>query len=527
MSARTLRAAAGIADHPGVCHRRAVSHMRRGGSRNGRAGGGGGGPPPPPAMEIWLAIGDSETAGRAATGFDPGLVPTDGSVLTWDWTTSAFVTAEETNSRQAAGTSWTAIFGAYRQARVGGTVAVINAGQGSSTSDEWLPSSLVIYSGSTNLYTWALAAITQALSDNPGATFAGFLQYDGANDAALATPAWHTNWATTHAAFRAAIAGAASAPLIYSQLPDLTPTLGTIVTWGTVRSQQAGYASASNLMIEVSRWGSWRPSTEYGIHGEIVTNQVVAWQMDRRVAGLADSWPEAEIADYATNDLYPIPANLTLSGSEISELRDNVTGLALVQATSANRPTIVDPDAAFNGQPTILHGSNKWLQAAAGAVATHTYLHDGTGMSIVGLWDDEGSTADGVWINTVNGSATPGIWVRRNSTSIQINIYRAANVIYRQCPVTFAAPVGKTIVVIRFRLGKLEMRIGEAWAWTQGTFIGGAPVSTNHSPLKIGAQGALHFGGTTGRITMFNRFLTDFELFSIAKNYRDDYAVDF
>jgi hypothetical protein len=116
-------------------------------------------------------------------------------------------------------------------------------GAGSLSTANWLPS-VDPQSGYQRIVTR-----TQAALATTGATLAGFLLYDGANDAALPTPAWAANWTTTLASLRTDLS-APTQPIIYSRLCPTAPASG-FGQWAAVRSDQNGWQAATRYMVDV------------------------------------------------------------------------------------------------------------------------------------------------------------------------------------------------------------------------------------------------------------------------------------
>jgi hypothetical protein len=483
---------------------------------------------PNTAIEVWLAIGDSEMRGwHGADAAPAGLIPTDGSVLTWNWATSAFVNAAENSGINSSDKGLLpAFFGTYRQQRVGGVVAVVNAAYGGVLSSDWLSGSSVIPSGlTTNLYTNAINAIGLALAV-PNTLFAGFIDWNGANDATLGSPNWNTNMTTVMASLRASIAGASTKKRVYAQLPNLTPGLPACVAqWPTVRTQQAAHATSLDVMVEVDRWINWGGSTDYGIHPLALGSQVVAWQMDRRIAGLADSWPTtapSAMRGYA-NRIDPQTANLHFAtGSDVDSLTDVASGLAYTQTTSSARPAQVATDSAFNNQPVLNFVDDSLTNTNTTALA---HLHNGLGGTFSIVFDDNASSYDGLILSTAPGGGGNGIWIRRTSNQFQVFIWRGGGAVYYQIFQALTIPQGKTILWFRFKTGALQIRIGESWNWSDGVFIGGA--------ANTGAHGAIAFGGSSGLnaqisladFTSWAAYLTDFEIYQMCGDYRTRFAV--
>lgn len=145
------------------------------------------------------------------------------------------------------------LFAWRRQQVVGGQVGVVIASKLGIASALWRPSD------PSGLYAAIVARLRTALAG--GGTLAGALLVDGTNDAAAKDVAangdWDLNWSTTLAALALDVPALSGKPLYYYQLPATRPSFITDVSWQAVRTLQAGYQSASRIMVPARDSGPW------------------------------------------------------------------------------------------------------------------------------------------------------------------------------------------------------------------------------------------------------------------------------
>lgn len=223
----------------------------------------------PPTTEVWVAVGDSEAAGRGDVGdlsvVLPGYPPASGlRMLRTSETWRALAEPCADGAVPSVGVGPMGMFGYLRSLAIGREVAIVNCAIGGLKSSQWLPSS-----DPASPYAKCLARALPALSQD-GAYLGGYLQYDGANDAVEAVCTWGANWEATHAALRAAIG---QAPLVYTRLPAFVPTDMSYPTWSDVRAQQIAFATSGRTMVQAPE-GPWREA--YKLHLTTAGNYAVA-----------------------------------------------------------------------------------------------------------------------------------------------------------------------------------------------------------------------------------------------------------
>lgn len=222
----------------------------------------------PPTTEVWIAVGDSETAGVGdpadlVTVF-PGY-PAAGLRMVRAgglWTQLAEPCAD--GAWPPVGVGPSGMFGQMRSAQIGKPVCVVNCGVGGYKSSQWLPSS-----DPNSAYQRCLSRAMAALT-YPGAYLGGYLLYDGANDATEAVCSWAANWDVTLPSLQTWIGPART---IYTRLPAFVPTDMAYPTWNDVRAQQAAWATSDRVMVQAPE-GPWREA--YKLHLTTAGNYAVA-----------------------------------------------------------------------------------------------------------------------------------------------------------------------------------------------------------------------------------------------------------
>jgi hypothetical protein len=225
--------------------------------------------------DVWLAVGESGTAGVGnpadLAAVYPGypqstLYMMRTTLLQWQSLSEPCADG----SYPPVGVGPMGMFGGLASAaRSNRQVAIINAGVGSTRSDQWLPND------ASNLYKNALARILPA-SARPNATFRGFLHFDGLNDAAFtASPAWAANWSTIESTFRAELgARATGKPWIYVRVFQNAPTDLAYPGFASVVSQQLAWATANRIMVTPPE-GPWREEPQH-VHLSTAGNYTLA-----------------------------------------------------------------------------------------------------------------------------------------------------------------------------------------------------------------------------------------------------------
>lgn len=217
---------------------------------------------PQRTTEVWVALGDSEMAGREDPAAAPvGYPPLSG--LKMFRTGGPYATLAEPCADGVyppVGVGPGGMFAWQRSQYLGAEVCLVNCAVGGVKSSQWMPSE-----SPSSLYRMALARAHAAITQ-PGCYLAGYLLYDGANDATEAVCTWSANWTTTLAALQAELG---AARVVYTQLPPTEPTDMSYPTWDDVRAQQAAWASAQRAMVAAPD-GPWREA--YKLHLNMAGN---------------------------------------------------------------------------------------------------------------------------------------------------------------------------------------------------------------------------------------------------------------
>jgi hypothetical protein len=234
-----------------------------------------------PPTDVWLGIGDSETAGRGKLSEAPvGYPPVDGSLLMFKSVAAGFQTLDEPcgdGVDAENGVGPVGLFGWLAAQETGRVTCAINAGKGGSLTSQWLPG--------TAHYLDALGRAQVALSRR-NTTFRGFVAYIGANDAAFTAPTvLASNWTSTVNGLRAAIGAAATGkPVAIVQMPPTVPTDTSYPEWANCRTDIIAYdtASADNLLV-AHEDGPWREA--YKLHLTTSANYALAIKILAAVMG--------------------------------------------------------------------------------------------------------------------------------------------------------------------------------------------------------------------------------------------------
>jgi len=218
----------------------------------------------PATRDVWICLGDSEMEGRADPATAPaGYPPLDGSL----WMLRAFTPvsywdayselSEPCNvagaySSDLKGIGPAGLFGWLRAQRTGRETSALNCGHGGRRSSEQ------VYGGS---YWHSNTLRIDAALRTPGTRLAGYVLYDGANDAVDASPAYADNWTATISAY---VARYGLAPIVVTRLPTTVPSDGPYPSWESVRTQQAQLAVVLGALLVDAPEGPWIES--YHLH---------------------------------------------------------------------------------------------------------------------------------------------------------------------------------------------------------------------------------------------------------------------
>lgn len=221
---------------------------------------------PPRVREVWVALGDSEMAGKANPSTLPiGYPPSDGTL----WMLRSNSTWQQLSEPCADGAyppvgyAGAGLAGWKRQQARGGEVAVVNCAVGSTKSNEWMPGT----AGYANIVQRARAAVA-----HPGCYLGGYILFDGANDAVDASPPYQSNWETT---FQALDRDVGAGKKIITRLCPTVPTDMAYPSWSSVRSQQDALAAAApDRTIVQAPDGPWIEA--YKLHLDGDGNQALA-----------------------------------------------------------------------------------------------------------------------------------------------------------------------------------------------------------------------------------------------------------
>jgi len=229
------------------------------------------------SRDVWVCLGDSEMEGRADPVDVPvGYPPLDGSLWMlryfepstyWNaWSELTEPCNRSGTFADGKGVGPAGLFGWLRSLRTSRETGVLNCAHGGRKSSEQLE-------GGTY---WSVNTprIDAALS-TPGARLAGYVLYDGANDAVDADPAYAANWTATLGAY---VARYGSAPMIVTRLPTTVPTDGAYPSWESVRTQQAELAAALGARLVDAPEGPWIEA--YKLHLAIPGSLGVATRWD-------------------------------------------------------------------------------------------------------------------------------------------------------------------------------------------------------------------------------------------------------
>ena len=237
------------------------------------------------AFEFWCAVGDSEMSGIATTSGRPvGYPPGNGALWRMGnqrtWSRVAEPISDETRvSAPFPGVGLPGLFSKYRQVRVGGQVGVIVCSRIGFASDQWALGS------PSGMISAVASRLRAALAF--GGTFKGFIQADGANDGIGGLTTWASNWSSFYTNIAVAVPSASGKPVVYYQLPTTKPTTATQTNWDNVRALQAGWATASRIMVTGQSDGPWIAGNgNLGVHMTAAGFVTLAQAYDAAAAGL-------------------------------------------------------------------------------------------------------------------------------------------------------------------------------------------------------------------------------------------------
>ncbi len=467
-------------------------------------------PEPEDTFDVWLALGDSEMAGAGSQteGLPDCYPPTDG--LSFMVHTIDGTAVEPLAEPDQVGPD--GMFCWFRSRQTGRATCVVRAAVSATNSTYYAPDA-----NPSSPYQKVLAAVGVALAE-PDAVFRGFLLYGGANDASLASPDWATNWGTTLDALRTDIAGAASVPMLYAQLPNGTPHSNYSTSWATVRAQQAGWQAADRIMIAVNPAGPWVNDPQNATNADYLIHQrtEAAAATARAFAEALGPVPDLPlVAPGDVPDLVFDTRVFTNSSGSVDALTDPDTGLTFA-GTGTSRPAYSASDANWAGAPSgTWDGVNDTLDYS-GSLADLACLHDGTGGTLSLVFRNTAANSD-VFLTWGVGSA-PGILIRIQSGVLTSYVYPASGFTqYHGNAPTTNVPDGECVVVqFRLEAGRQAQRVN-GQAWQEPSFYNAVTLSPDAPGAgKLCFPTYYPFAGQIQRAVLHNRFLTDAEANAVA-----------
>lgn len=474
-------------------------------------------------MDVYIMLGDSEMAAGNNTlsetsGIPDCFPPMDSSLWMVD-TKGLTLTPVFTECTLSAAEGTGKMIGWYRSRITGRRTCVVNVAKSSTNAAHFSYDTNPV---SNFQKTIAAAAVALAV---PGAVFAGFYLYGGANDGSLASPAWATTWAATIAAMRTAIGGNAlkqtggvyDAKVVYACLPDLTPNAtynagGT--SWQTVRSQMIGAQSSDWIMVTIQPTWLWAGGTQnntnnnYGVHLDS-TEQA-------RSARLFATWDGASIPALPTPDPRTVDATSFVldatvfgnSGGFVDTFTDSVNGKGWA-STSTARPAYSASDALWNSRPSATYDGVNDLMDYSGALSDFACLHNGNGGTLTLAFRVTGANCD-LFSTRVSGTF-PGVLLRKTNGELQIYVYPASGSTAHAQIIGMPVTDGQRYTVqVRFKAGSLQYRLnGQLWR-SAGSYNAGlppSPLDPQHS--KLGNQfGGYWFAGQIERAVLHRSYLS-------------------
>jgi hypothetical protein len=466
-------------------------------------------------MEVWISVGDSEMQGSGLITEMPGFFPpADGTLyMVRDFAASVTELAEP----GPGGVGPDGMFAWYRQRQIPTKkVLSVQCGVSGTNSTHYLPDVNPV-----SMHQKVIAAAALALSQ-PGAYLGGFLLYGGANDGSLGSPAWGTNWTTTFTAWRAAIAGAASVPILYAQLPAGTPHVNYSTSWNTVRTQQAAWAAADRIMFVVDPAGPWgngavnNTQVDYLVHQAAPAAAVLAQQF----AGNFGAIPAMVTPDLSTvSGTVLDAATIQQTSGAVDAIADTIRAKSLV-GTGTARPTYSASDATWNSLPSATFDGSNDEMLYSGSLADWACLHNGLGGTLTITCRYTAANAD-LFTTTLGTDA--GLLLRFTGGSLLPYCYVGGGALYNgNTPRT--VPINtKLVVQYRMQTGTLQTRTNGG-TWTSAPFFN--PVSPSlaaPTALKLGHQ-FYRFAGTVERVTLHSAFLSNLDADKVAKHHYLQYG---
>ncbi len=206
----------------------------------------------PPALEVWVGPGDSEQAGRGLLSELPAeynsYMASSGKLFMCRIAATGVVALSEPITTEGAGTCGVLGLWAWkRSVRTGKSVCVVNGGVSESRSVEWL-------AGTTN-YNNLLAKARSALF-YPGSFLAGYISFNGLNDA-KDPPGSGAIWtANTNAMFNSYKAVLGNAPIYLIAFPS-TPVQPDTVCPTQAEVRAAILAAPFAAGVALAAEGPW------------------------------------------------------------------------------------------------------------------------------------------------------------------------------------------------------------------------------------------------------------------------------
>ena len=315
------------------------------------------------------------------------------------------------------------------------------------------------------------------------------------------------------------------APVLNSPLPNITLAVGQAHTF-----QWSNVPNATAYIFEVSTQANFTSlhfqtsttSTSFSYTPSITGN--LFWRV--RTVNLCQLGGTSEVRAYTTIDLgtgismwLRADAGVTTVSNAVSQWIDQSgMGLNVSQATTGNRPTLVNNVASLNNRPAIsFNGTSNFLTSSINSGLANSSLT----VFVIGSGGNQ-STSNAVYYSV--GPVSSGFWLTRRASSSRIGAYNNNQLV--QGTITNLPTNGYD-----FRLFGLRKSLGNALqikvngineiVSTNTTAIG----SFTDANIQIGAGNSGSFlNGQIAEVLVYNRDLSDLELSQVEKYLMDKYA---
>jgi PKD repeat protein len=315
------------------------------------------------------------------------------------------------------------------------------------------------------------------------------------------------------------------APILNTPVPNVTLAVGQAQTfqWSSVPNTTAYIFEVSTQANFTSlHFQTSTTSTSFSYTPSITGN--LFWRV--RTVNLCQLGGTSEVRAYTTIDLgtgismwLRADAGVTTVSNAVSQWVDQSgMGLNVSQATTGNRPTLVNNVASLNNRPAIsFNGTSNFLTSSMNSGLANSSLT----VFVIGSGGSQ-STANAVYYGI--GSVSSGFWLTRRASSSRIGAYNNNQLVQGTLTNLPTSGYDFRLFGVRKSLGNaLQIKVNgtNEIISTNSVAIG----SFTDANIQVGAgNGASFLNGQIAEVLVYNRDLSDLELSQVEKYLMDKYA---